>query len=148
MTDGRYRLGYEFSYPRLPKELRNTDPENMAFLSVMWDFGVTAITRNCMYIRTAVFEYIKNHGFLDTTEDEMLGAVAEICSEDINTVKSGLKFTLEILWERCDEKRLVAKHFPYEPYKKLPHYTDVMELMRFISDIVSREYLYLRGSRG
>lgn len=148
MSSGKEWRGYELTFPRLSKAAQNTEPDNMAFLSVMRDFNLSAITKNCMYIRAAILESIKRPEFLDLSADEMFKAVAEMCSEEYGKVKNGMSFAFEILWDSCDEKRLIEKYFPYQNNKKMPYYTDTMEFMRFFYDMVLQRYLYLRGARG
>lgn len=148
MSEIKEWRGYEITYPRIPKELQSTDPDNMAFLSVIGDFGLFGVTKNCLYIRAAILEAIKHPDFLDRLADEIFESVAETCSEDFSTVKNGMVYTLEILWERCDEKRLIKKYFPFEQGKKMPHHTDTVAFMEFIYEMVMQRYLYLRGTRG
>ena len=116
---------------RIPAEVRGVDPENLAFLSVMDDFGLTSISNGCLCIRTALFEALRNPDFLDRSPDELFCEIARIREISDTGVQKSMCFALETLWCSCDEVRLINDYFGSDDIK-MPYYTEVSDFMRFL----------------
>lgn len=130
---------FEVTLPAIPPRLRNLQPETMAFLHVMGDFGIRIIGHGCEIIYSAVCEYLQHLEFFDRPEDFICRHLALIHRSTPEQVKRSVTYSVEALWNSCDEYKLMKIYFN-DTDKRLPDSGDMVSALKIIGEMCRQKY--------
>ena len=136
------------SRPRLPKEARECTPENLSYLTAMYDFGVYAIGHGCLCLRMVMLDSIYHPEYLDEPLEKIYADIAEEREEDPAVIKKSIEFCMEALVRNCNEDKLLCKYFPFRNDVHLPDPKDVRAMFKFIREVIMVNHKRYYGKHG